>query len=1006
MKNQHILVIILAVITGCVVPVASQQVTSSMLGPLRPRSIGPAVMSGRIADIAVVDTAPRRFYVGAAGGGLWKTTTGGSTFTPVFDEYTQSIGAITLDQARPDTVWVGTGEPWTRNSVSVGDGVYRTSDGGVSWKKMGLDSTERIAQIAIHPTTPTTVFVAAPGPLFHDSPHRGLYRTTDNGATWQNVLSGDARTGCTDVVINKKNPKIMLASMWSFRRTGWSFTSGGSGSGIFRSTDGGSTWTRITRGLPAGELGRIGLAASPVDPQLIYACVEASESGLYRSTDGGLSWERRYTGSVVDIRPFYFSRVVCDPVNKDVVYKHGIQLYRSDDGGKTFASIATSAHSDHHAVWVNPANPRHILIGTDGGLYASYDRGATVRFFGNLPISQFYHVRADNQDPFMVYGGLQDNGSWRGTSRKSGGIRNSDWTLVGGGDGFYVVPDQTEPHIVYWESQGGNVVRSNLKTMESKSVAPKPDDGSLKLRYNWNTPIVAGTAPGTIYVGSQYLYRTTDRGETWNRISPDLTTNDPSKLRQDVTGGLTLDNSSAENHCTIFTVAEHPTNAKIIWVGTDDGVLQLTRDGGVTWQRVTVPESLVPAGTWVSSVAPSPHNEGTCHVTFDGHTRGDMKTYVVEFSAYGASARSIAGQDMRGYAHVVRQDPVSPSLFFCGTEHGLYMSLDGASSWITMKNGFPPVAVRDIDLQPSTKSAAIATHGRGIYILDNLDVLREITSETFTKDLAILRSPVAVRSQESGQGGWFESDAEFRGESIGRDTRVWYVMRERHSKGPFTITFKDSTGRAIRTIPASTRKGLNSVEVPIRDQAPITASSSVGGAFGSLFGPLLSEGTYSLEFNRQGTTASTTIRVITDTTLGHSGADRQAQQQLVKALYDLTEELAVTVAQLQHARDSLKARGGAAVILDSVNALHASLVNTKEGMITGEEQVRERLSSLYGEVSGYLGRPSNTHQQYAERLKQRVAEATNATQTLLATITGVALPTRREVETALRSAKR
>lgn len=1004
--NTRTCVIICAMITAAALPAAAQQITSGMLGPIRPRSIGPAVMSGRIADIAVVDTAPRRFYVGAAGGGVWKTTTGGASFTPVFDDYNQSIGAITIDQARPDTVWVGTGEPWTRNSVSVGDGVYRTTDAGRSWKRMGLDSTERIAQIVIHPTTPSTVYVAAPGPLFHDSPHRGLYRTTDAGETWQNILPGDARTGCTDVIVNKKNPKILLASMWSFRRTGWSFSSGGPGSGIFRSTDAGATWTRITRGLPTGELGRIGMAVSPLDPQLIYASVEAGESGLYCSTDGGLSWERRYTGSAVDIRPFYFSRVVCDPANKDIVYKHGIQLYRSDDGGRTFTTIAQSAHSDHHAVWINPANPRHLLIGTDGGLYASDDRGTTVRFFGNLPISQFYHVRADNQDPFMVYGGLQDNGSWRGPSRKSGGIRNKDWTVVGGGDGFYVVPDQAEPHIVFWESQGGNVVRTNLKTMESKSVAPTPDDGSLKLRYNWNTPIIPGTAPGTIYVGSQYLHRTTDRGETWNRISPDLTTNDPSKQRQDATGGLTLDNSSAENHCTIFTIGEHPKNNQIIWVGTDDGMLQVTRDGGATWQRVDVPDTIVPRGTWVSHVAPSPHAEGICYVTFDGHMRGDMKPYVVEVAEFGSAIRSITGPEMRGYAHVVKQDPIRPHLLLCGTEHGLYVSLDTGATWITMKSGFPPVAVRDIDMQPSTNAAVIATYGRGIYIIDNLELLRGLTTDIFAQDLTILRSPIALRSLESGEGQWFESDAEFRGETTGRDTRVWYVLRERHTKGPFTITLKDSAGKIIRTIPATGRKGLNSVEIPIRNQAPLTAASTVGGAFGSLFGPLLSEGNYTLEFVKQGVTESVTMRVITDTTLGHSIDDRKAQQTLMQQLYDLTEELAITVAQLQQARDTLAVKGIQHPLRDSVTALHASLVNTKEGMITGEEQVRERLASLYGEINSYLGRPSNSHQQLAATLQRRVNDATQATQALLSELRAFGLPTRSEVASTLRSAKK
>ncbi len=992
------------------------QITFSggMLGPLRARSLGPAVMSGRISDIAVVDTAPRRFYVGAAGGGVWRTTNAGVTFSSVFDEYPQSIGAITIDQKRPDTVWVGTGESWTRNSVSVGEGVYRTTDEGKTWTKCGLDSTERISKIMIHPKDPKTIYVAAPGPLFNDSEHRGLYRSTDFGSTWSKILSGDARTGCSDVVIDPKNPKIMVAAMWSFRRTPHSFVSGGPGSGIFRSTDAGNTWTRVQKGLPTSEMGRIALAMSPQDPKLIYASVESKESAMYRSTDGGISWERRYVGSVVDIRPFYFSRLVCDPKDKNVVYKCGMQMYRSDDGGLTFTTIAQAAHSDHHSVWIDPSNTQHIILGTDGGAYESYEQGKSVRFFQNLPISQFYHVTTDDATPFNVYGGLQDNGSWRGPSDADGGITNGTWKFVGGGDGFNVAPERADASIVYWESQGGNLNRTNLRTKETKNIAPTPEDGSSKLRYNWNTPIVRGKRAGVIYAGSQYLHKSTDKGDTWVRISADLTTNDSTKLTQEESGGLTVDNSSAENHCTIFAISESPLNESIVWVGTDDGNLQRTTDGGTSWKMVAPPSSILPKNTWVSSVEPSWHDETTCYVTFDGHMGGDMRTYVARTTDLGATWTILPMTDVRGYAHVIRQDPEQSRILYLGTEFGLWISLDTGATWIAFKNNLPTTAVRDIAFQRRDHALAIATHGRGIYVIDELDVLRAIDPSVIRDEITLLPTVPAIRTQGGGAGRWFGGDADYVGESKTESARVWYVLKDRHVRGSFTITIKDSSGTVIRSIPGSSRKGLNSVELAMRKPAPLTASSEVGGAFGSLIGPLLAEGTYTVELNKAGTIATTTIRVVTDSIYGHSDADREVQQQLVAQLYSLNEDLAITVAQVQAGRDELLRRLADSTLtdqaakarikagFDSLDALNKELVNTKVGLITGEEQLRERLSSLYGEVNGFLGRPTSSQQSLASSLGARVASATNRAQELLSPW---GLESRRAVEDRLRKAR-
>ncbi len=983
----------------------AQAPSSNAFSAIRARNIGPAVMSGRVSDMAVIDTAPKKIYVGAAGGGVWKSTNAGVTFTPIFDDYPQSIGAIRIDQARPDTVWVGTGEPWTRNSTSVGEGLFRTTDAGKTWSKVGLDSTERIAMIAIHPKTPSTVFVAAPGPLFHDSPHRGLYRTTDFGSTWTKVLSGDERTGCTDVVIDPKNPRIMLASMWSFRRTPYSFSSGGPGGGIFRSTDGGTTWTKMSKGLPSGDVGRIAIAMSPVDPKTIYASVEAKESGLYVSTDGGLSWQRRYVGGAVDIRPFYFSRIVCDPKDKNVIYKHGVGLYRSDDGGMTFGTVASSAHSDHHAVWIDPANTEHLLIGTDGGVYESLDKGRSVRFFGNIPIGQFYHVTTDDQQPYKVYGGLQDNSSWFGPSRKPGGIGNGDWQLVGGGDGFHVVVDRGNPDIVFWESQGGNIVRTNTKTGQSKTVAPKPDDGSMKLRYNWNSPIVRGTKAGVVYVGSQYVHRSTDLGESWKRISPDLTTNDSTKLSQEESGGLTVDNSSAENHCTVFTIAESPRSESIIWAGTDDGNLQVTTDGGASWSNVTPNVPGLPKATWVSCVEPSSHADATCFVTFDGHMTGDMTTYVYMTTDMGATWKPLSAPYLKGYAHVVRQDPRRSSSLYLGTESGLYISNDNGQSWTHFRNKLPMVAVRDLAVQSREEELVVATHGRGLYIIDNLDVLRSFDPKSQTEDLSIVPPRPVQRTFGVGGSRWYGGDADYVGEDKSLAPRVWYILKDKHMRGNFVLRLKDSAGKVLRTIPASTRKGLNVIDLPISRTAPISPRSKVGGAFGTLSGPILDEGTYTLEFDRGGQISSVPVTIVSDTTLGFSIEEMHQQKMLMRDLHAMYEDLAVTTYRVQSAIDTLAARTSTdASVRDSLVALNATLVNTRPGMmgLTGEEQLREVISGLYGEVNGYLGRPGDTQLTLAAKLAERVKSAKQRGEQL---VQGIITESREQSEAYLRTSR-
>ena len=979
----------------CGADVVSQPVfTSGMYGGMRARALGPAVMSGRISDLAVTTQRPNTVWVGAAGGGVWKSTNSGTTFTPVFDDYAQSIGAITIDQQRPDTVWVGTGESWTRNSVSIGDGVYRTTDGGTSWVNVGLPRSERIGMITIDPKRPQRVFVAVTGALFSDSEERGLYRTTDFGQTWSRVLFTNARSGATDVIVDPKNPNIVWASMWEFRRTPYSFSSGGPGSGLFRSTDGGTTWSRVTSGFPTGDLGRIAIAMSPSKPSVMYANVESKETALYRSSDGGKTWQRRFDGMASSLRPFYFSRLVVDPLDPDVVYKCGLNAFRSDDGGMTFTTIMSAAHSDHHAIWIDPLDTNRVFTATDGGLYTSDDRGKSCRFVSNLPLSQFYHVSVDDAMPYNVYGGLQDNGSWRGPSTTTSGVRSKDWLFVGGGDGFHVVRDGSDPNTIYWESQGGNIVRTNLFTEESFSIRPEAESGSPKLRWNWNTPIVRSSSrKDVLYVGSQFLHRTTNGGRVWQKISPDLTTNDSIKQQQSESGGLTVDNSSAENHCTIFSVAEHPNQSQIIWVGTDDGNIAVTTNDGGSWQQCTYTTSSIRRG-WVTSVEPVANDTKTCFATIDRHMDGDMEPYVIVTRDGGTSWQRLPTDGVVGYAHVVRVDSREPRVIWLGTELGLWLSLDGGASWARFKNGIPPVAVRDIVLHPRDHDVVVATHGRGIYVIDDADILRALPQITASQDLVVLGTTEGVR-RTGGLGSWFAGDGEFVGDGKDRSAKVWYYLKERHMRGKFVVRLRDSDGNVIRTFPATGRKGLNAVVIPLRRPAPVTARSEVAFARGAFVGPLLAEASYTVELDRAGTLESVPLRVRTDSTYTYSAEDLRKQTKLVERLFDLNEELAVTATRIQTLGDTVRRRlrelpsTALAVrpalehFLDSVLAANADIVNTKRGMISGERQLREELAETYGDVNATLAAPTDQQETLTNDLERRVTFATERVERVL-----------------------
>ncbi|HEX9147750.1 MAG TPA: glycosyl hydrolase, partial [Thermoanaerobaculia bacterium] len=835
--------------------------------------------------------------------------------------------------------------------------------------------------IAVDPKDSNVVFVCATGHLFDDHPDRGVYRTKDGGKTWDKVLFVANDTGCSDVAIDPSDGRTVYAGMWQFRRKPYFFSSGGPKSGLYRSTDGGATWRKVSKGLPPGDLGRIGLTVSPVQPEVVFASVESrrdakvpgsEDSSFYRSGDRGETWVRQSTASPTTGRPFYFSNMAADPKNADRVYKTTYNLHVTDDAGKSWSALGGNYHGDTHAVWINPKNTEELLVGTDGGVYHSADRGAHWRFVSSLPVAQFYHVSSDSADPYNLYGGLQDNLVWYGPSRYPGEISPSRWTSLLFCDGFWTFVDPTDEDFVYCECQGGWIFRTRKSTREIKDIKPAPKEGEPKYRFNWNAPIhISATQPGTIYLGGQFLFRSRDRGESWERISPDLTTNDREKQKQEESGGLTRDNSTAENHCTIFAISESPKNKDVIWTGTDDGNLQITRDGGKSWTNVAGNVTGLPKGTWVSRVEASTYEEGTAFATFDGHMTGDMKTWVYRTADFGKTWKSLATADLKGYAHVVKQDPVNPNLLFLGTESGLFVSLDGGASWAAFRAGMPAVAVRDLEIQRREGDLLIATHGRGIYILDDLDPLRALTPKVLESDVAFLPTrPAALAIPASPEVGW-SGDGNFSGRSLPELATITYYLKKRHIIGDLKLEISDPDGKLVSTINGGKRKGINRVEWAMRGSTPRYAPGTGQiPSFASIVGPRVLAGTYKVKMIKGKDTYSTDLKVVYDRRSRVSDADRKVQSDTAWKLHGLVEGLTVLVAQITDARDQSRARAEGLpandalrkkleALSDELEAQRTALVSTAQGEgISGEEKLREELGMLYGNVNGSEERPT------------------------------------------------
>jgi photosystem II stability/assembly factor-like uncharacterized protein len=794
MKNNFLLITFVCLLFAATSGQAQKPDMEKLKG-MKARNIGPGGMSGRITAIDAVVSNPSILYAGSASGGVWKSTSGGINWEPIFDkEAVLSIGALAIQQDNPAVIWVGTGEGNPRNSLNGGYGIYKSLDGGKNWKLMGLEKTRHIHRILIDPKNPNIVYVAAIGSPWGEHPERGVFKTTDGGQTWEKVLYVNEKTGCADLVMDPKNPNKLIASMWEHRRWPWTFKSGGPGSGVHITFDGGKTWKKVTEkeGLPEGELGRVGLAISHSKPEVIYALVEAKKNALYRSVDGGFKWEMMNDRMAeIGDRPFYYCEIYVDTKNENRLYTIFSRVNVSEDGGKGFRELLpyTGVHPDHHAWWIHPEDPSFIIDGNDGGLNITRDMGKNWQFVENIPVGQFYHINVDMDYPYNVYGGLQDNGSWVGPAYvwKDDGIRNSYWQVVMFGDGFDVAPDPENNRYGYAMSQQGFLGRYDRQTGHTKMIRPTHPDPATKLRYNWNSAL--GLDPfdkSTLYYGSQFVHKSADKGNTWEIISPDLTTNDPEKQKQHESGGLTMDATGAENHCTIMAIAPSGVEKGVLWVGTDDGNVQLSRDGGKTWSNVTPKIAGYPKAAWIPQVKPSSFKGGEALVVINNYRQFDYRPYLFRTRDYGQTWENIVTPQQVGennYVLSAVQDIVEPKLIFLGTENGLWVTLDEGKTWTRWTAEFPAgVPAMDLVIHPREHDLVIGTFGRAVYVLDDIRPLREMVKEgTFVlnKTLHVFEPGDAILQQVQDPAGiLFPGNGMFIGQNRPFGALISYVINK------------------------------------------------------------------------------------------------------------------------------------------------------------------------------------------------------------------------------------
>jgi len=927
------------------------------------REIGPAVMGGRIDDFAVVESDPNIVYVGTASGGVWKTTNNGTTWEPVFDkEAVSTIGDVAIAPSDPSVVWVGTGEPNNRQSSSWGDGIYKSLDAGKTWKRMGLGATHHIARIVIHPKNPDVVYVAAQGHLWGANPDRGVYKSSDGGKTWSQVLKINDDTGVTDIAMDPQSPDILYAAAYERRRTPFGFNGGGPGSAIYKTTDGGATWKKLTKGLPyenGGDTGRIGLDVYRKDPNIVYAEIQHEKGGTFRSEDKGETWKRM---GETDPRPSYYSQIRVDPNNDLRIWELGAQMYYSEDGGKTFATQRVRGiHGDFHAMWIDPANSNHMMTGSDGGIHWSDDAGKNWNFLNVIAIGQFYEVALDNEKPYHICGGLQDNGSWCGPSQTltREGIINEDWQVIHGGDGFYAAIDNVEPWIVYTESQDGHLARRDMHTGQQRSIMPEAKAGEPHYRFQWNSPVaVSSHNHTTIYYGGNYLFESTDRGDSWTRLGGDLTTGaDRSKLPilGKVPDKNTLSrNDGVEEYPTITSISESPLSSKVLWVGTDDGNLQVTRDGGKTWKNVASKVPGVPKGTYVSRVVASKTGEGAAFATFDGHRSDDYSVYLFATTDYGETWKSTCNgiPNSAGTVHVIREHPRNTNLLFAGTEFGLWVSWDRGGNWTALKNNFPTVPVDDIEIQARDNDLVLGTHGRSIWILDDMTPLEKMDGSVANSSLTFF-PPRTATTWFLRQRRWSAGQQMFTAKNPPYGALLSYYLKEgvppetpkRNSEdrtdaaeqrprrearaeaaekkeGKVKITVVDKDGKVIRELDGPGAAGVNRTNWDLRANPPAEPTPEQQEAIAAGFGfgprgPLVEPGEYTIKIKTGDKEATQKVTVEEDNRIAISASDRAARHEAIEKLYTMaksTDKDRTTIEGIQtaltNARDQWKRDAG------------------------------------------------------------------------------------------------
>jgi photosystem II stability/assembly factor-like uncharacterized protein len=1017
-----------------------QSIDINHLKGIKTRSLGPAGMSGRVTSIDVDLSDPDIIYVGTASGGLWRSPNGGINWEPLFDDQPlQSIGAVAVSQKNPDIIWAGTGEGNPRNSHNSGEGIYKSIDGGETWTCMGLKETRTIHRIIIHPDNPDMVHVAALGSAWGNNPERGVFRTTDGGKTWEHILSINDSTGCADLVVDPTNPDKFIAAMWEFGRKPWTFNSGGEGSGLYVTYDGGDTWQERTSkdGLPEGHLGRMGLAFAPSRPNIVYALVEAKVNALYKSTDGGGNWSKVSDKNIGD-RPFYYADIFVDPKNENRIYNLYSRVSRSEDGGKTFETILPywGVHPDHHAFWVHPEDPDYLIEGNDGGLNISRDGGANWRFIDNLPLAQFYHISVSMDTPYLIGGGMQDNGSWVGPSEvwKRGGILNSDWQEIYFGDGFDVLFDPRDSRYAYAMSQGGNVSRIDRETGKNTFIKPTHPNPDTELRFHWNAAIAQDPFDGCgLYFGSQFVHKSTDCGQSWELISPDLTTNDSLKQLQHLSGGLTIDDTEAENHTTILAIAPSPADRQVIWVGTDDGNLQLTRDGGATWTNLGDRLPGARPNSWIPYIEVSADNPAEAFVIVNDYRRNDWRPMAYHTIDFGQTFTRIADETkVSGHALCIVQDPEVPSLLWLGTDHGLYLTIDGGANWTKWDHDFPGVSTRDLKIHPREHDLVIGTFGRAAWVIDDIRPIREIArtgGAVLDEPFKAFPAPDAWQAEyRSYDGIRFTADGEFIGENArgGATVTLWVgkpkknvaenVIEDSQKSGKkkkkraenadvpntadstkvadpappkdnkVSVMVMNSAGDTIRTFSSRLDTGMNRItwgmdrdgyRFPSR-RAPREDADPPGGSS-------VLPGTYTMHFTYGDFRDSTTVSVHADPRLEVSMEALLQQQSAADSfglmaeeaaegfdrLREMTETIELVSKIMVKFPDSLQTslRDSAKVISDTIAELEKQFM-TPDGL-KGIQRSSDNLNSDLYRASSYLRSSTGPPNQAARRMMEK-----------------------------------